>query len=159
MRAKEAKLELVTYKTDNIAEATVALISNFAKYSRIYGTREWIGAIVHLLRIIDRQQNIQHALSAEGVEVSFSGFPNPIPTVDKDGNIIFKAREPRFTIRDHWEEISPRQRTRIAMVTSDIAGEMREVYHLETKYPPYTLIFPKELYAKERVVFDAALLL
>lgn len=32
MTAKEARVELVTYRTDHISEATVALITNFAKY-------------------------------------------------------------------------------------------------------------------------------
>ena len=157
MIAKEARIELVTYRTDHISEATIALIKNFAEYSGIYGTRQWVSAIIHLLKIIESQKPQQFSLNAEGLEVSFSGFPNPRPLI-RDGSLVYEPKEPRFIIEDRWNDILPRQRTRIARVTSDIASEMRDVFRMKIEYPPYTLIFPKQEFAKERVVFNAAIL-
>lgn len=157
MTAKEARVELVTYRTDHISEATVALVANFAKYSGIFGTRQWISALVQLLRIIENQQPQEYFLNAEGIEVSFSGFPNPRPLI-REGNLVYESKEPRFTIEDRWDDILPRQRTRIARVKSDIADEMEDVFHMKVESPPYTLIFPKQEFAKERVVFNAAIL-
>lgn len=157
MSAKEASVELVNYHLDHISEATVALIRNFAEYSGIYGTPQWVGAIIHLLRIIKNQKPQEYRLRAEELEVSFSGFQNPRPLIE-EGNLVYKSKEPRFTIEDRWDDILPRQRTRIARVTSDIAGEMEDVFHMKVESPPYTLIFPKQEFAKERVVFNAAIL-
>ena len=157
MSAKEAKVEFVNYRTDDISEATVAFITNLSKYSGIYGTPQWACALVHLLTIIEKQKPQQFSLHAEGIEVSFSGFPNPRPLI-REGNLIYEAKEPRFTIEDRWEAILPRQRTRIARATSDIAGEMKDVFHMRIEYPPYALIFPKQKFAKEKVVFNAAIL-
>lgn len=157
MIAREARVEFVNYHTDHISEATVALIKNFAEYSGIYGTRQWVGAIIHLLRIIENQQPQELSLNAEGIEIFFSGFPNPRPLI-KEGNLIYESKEPRFTIEDRWNYILPRQRTRIARVTSDIADEMRNVFHMRVEYPPYSLIFSKQEFAKKRVVLNAAIL-
>ena len=157
MTAKEARIELVTYRTDHISEATVALIKNFAEYSGIYGTRQWVSAIIHLLQIIESQKPQQFSLNAEGLEVSFSGFPNPRPLI-RDGSLVYEPKDPRFIIEDRWNDILPRQRTRIARVTSDIASEMKEVFHMQIEYPPCVLIFPKKEFAKEKVVFNAAIL-
>lgn len=157
MTAKEARVELVTYRTDRISEAAVALIKNFAEYSGIYGTRQWVGAVIHILRIIESQKPQQLFLNAEGIEISFSGFPNPRPRI-LEGSLVYEPKEPRFTIEDRWDDILPRQRTRIERVTSDIAMEMKEVFRMQVEYPPRSLIFPKQEFAKERVVFNAAIL-
>jgi hypothetical protein len=157
MTAKEARVELVNYHTDHIAEATVALIRNFIVYSGIYGTEQWGGAIIHLLSIIESQKPQQLSLNAEGIGISFSGFPNPRPRI-LEGNLVYEPREPRFTIEDRWDDILPRQRTRVARITSEIGEEMRNVFRMRVEYPPYTLIFPKQEFARERVVFNAAIL-
>lgn len=157
MITKEGRVEFVNYRTDHIAEATVAFVTNFAKYSGIYGTEQWVGALIHLLAIIEDQKPQEYSLNAEGIDVSFSGFPNPRPLI-KEGNLVYESKEPRFTIEDRWETILPRQRTKIARATSDIADEMKDVFHMRIEYPPYSLIFPKQKFAKERVIFNAALL-
>ena len=157
MAAKEASVELVNYHVGHISEATIVLIKNFAEYSGIYGTSQWVGAIVHLLRIIKNQKPQEYSLRAEGIEISFSGFQNPRPLIKK-GSLVYESKEPRFIIEDKWDDLLPRQRTRIARVTYDIAGEMKDVFHMRVEYPPYTLIFPKQEFAKERVVFNAAIL-
>lgn len=157
MTAKEARVELVNYHTDHIVEATVALIRNFAVYSGIYGTGQWGRAIVHLLRIIENQKSQQFSLNAEGIKVSFSGFPNPRPLI-QEGELVYESKEPRFTIEDRWDDILPRQRTRIDRATSEIAEEMKAVFRMRVEYPPHTLIFPKKEFARERVVFKAAIL-
>lgn len=157
MTAKEARVEFVTYRTDHISEATVALITNFARYSGIYGTKQWVGAIVHLLGIIENQKPQEYFLSAEGIEISFSGFQNPRPGI-RENILVYESKEPRFTIEDRWNDILPRQRTRIARVTSDIALEMKDVFHMRVEYPPHTLIFPKQEFAKKRITFNAAIL-
>ena len=157
MAAKEARVEFVNYHTDHIAEATVALFTIFAKYSGIYGTPQWVGELFPLLTIIEKEKPEKFSLNAEGIEISFSGFPNPRPLI-REGNLIYESKEPRFTIEDRWETILTRQRTKIARATSDIAGEMKDVFHMRIEYPPYALIFPKQKFAKEKVVFNAAIL-
>lgn len=157
MTAKEAKVELVTYNIDDIKEVTVALIFTFAKHSEIYGTEQWIDGIFQNLKTIDKQQPTGFSLNADGVAVAFSGFPKPRPLI-KDGGLIYEAREPRFTIEDHGQDVRPRGRTKIAKAASDIAQEFKSVYHLRSEYPPHILIFSKQEFAKERVVFRAAIL-
>lgn len=155
--SKEVQLEIVNYRTDHIAQVSVALIRDFAEYSGIYGTQQWVGGLVHLLRIIENQQPLGFKLTAEGVELFFSGFHNPIPVI-KNENIVFQSREPRFTIRDKAAEVLPRQRTRIGRAISDITEEMRSVYHLRTEPFPCVLIFPKQQFAKEQTIFAATLI-
>lgn len=153
---KEAEVELVNYKTDEISEASVRLITLFAKYSGIYGTHQWVGAIVHLLKIIELQQPEQLSLEAEGVGVSFSGFSNPRPLI-KDGKLTYKSKEPRFVIEDRLGYILPRERTRIARATADITEEMEDVFGMTVESPPHTLIFPNRQFAKQATVFNAKL--
>ncbi len=157
MTVKEAKVELVTYNIDDIKEVTVALISTFAKHSEIYGTEQWIGGIFQTLKTIDKQQQTGFSLIADGVEVAFSGFPRPRPLI-KDGGLIYEAREPRFTIEDHGQDVRPKEKTKIAKAASDIAQEFKKVYHLRSEYPPHVLIFSKQEFAKEIVFFSAAIL-
>lgn len=157
MIAKEARVELVNYRTDHIAEATVAFITNFARYSGIYGTKQWVGAIVHLIGIIENQKPQEYLLNAEGIEVSFSGFPNPRPLI-REGKLVYESKEPCFIVEDRWKDILPKQRTRIAKVTSDIAGEMEDVFRMRAENSSHSLVFPKQEFAKERVVFNAAIL-
>lgn len=157
MSATEAKVELVTYKTDDIKQATQGLFYYFINGSGIQGISQWAWELDRLFRRIDSQKTEPFSLEAEGIEVSFSGFPNPRPRLKEEG-LIYEAKEPHFTILDPAEGISPRERTRIARATSDIAGEMKDVFHMRVEYPPYTLVFSKERFAKSRVIFNAALL-
>lgn len=154
---KEARLEIVQYDTDRIAEASAGLISLFSRYSGIYGTRQWTGSLVYLVRQISEQMPTEFSLSAEGVEVVFTGFKSPSPKV-RDGIVLFDAREPRFIIAEKPQEVSPRQRTRIERAASDISAEMKSHYHVRREFPPYTLIFPKQEFAKSAQIFPAKLL-
>ena len=151
---KEARLEVVQYDTDRIAKASAALVALFARYSGIYGTNQWLG---HLVKIINEQRPIGFSLNAEGVELVFSGFKNPSPKV-RDGIIVFDAREPRFVIEEKPQVVLPRQRTRIERAVSDISNEMNAYYHVRREFPPYTLIFPKQEFARSAQIFPAKLL-
>lgn len=154
---KEARLEVVRYDTDRIAEASAAFVSLFVRYSGIYGTEQWAGAVVHLVRIINQQRPIEFSLNAEGVEVTFSGFKNPSPKV-RDGIIVFDAKEPRFIVEERPGEVLPRDRTRIEKAASNILAEMNSYYHVRREYPPHSLIFSKQEFAKSAQVFPAKLL-
>ncbi len=157
MTAKEATIKLINYRTDRIAEATVALITNFAKYSGIHGTRQWVGGIIRLLEIIENQKPQEFSLNAQGIELSFSGFPNPKPLI-RGGELFYEPGEPRYIIDDRGQDVAPTHRTRIARAAEDITDEMADVFHLKVKHPPHTLIFPQDRFVKETIIFRAAIL-
>lgn len=159
MGRKNVELEHVEYRTDDIAHATAAFIKTFAQYSGIFGTKQWILAMFPLLEIIHNQKPQTYELSAEGIVVSFSGFPRPIPVIIDDERIVYQSREPRLTVEDRLSEILPRQRTHIGRVTNAIADEMHESYQLHiADKNPLILVFPKETYASDITHVHAALL-
>ena len=157
MISPEAKVELVTYKTGDMSEAATALITNFVKYSGILGARGWIYALDRMLKIIELQKPQRFFLDAQGIRITFSGFPEPKPQTKKD-TTIFETPEPNFTIEGKWRDVPPRERTKISVMTANIGKEISDVYHLREQFSPYTLAFPKDRFAKERIVFDVAIL-
>lgn len=159
MGTKGVELEVVNYKTDEIANTAATFIYLYAKYSGIFGTEQWIDSISRLIDTIHNQKPMQHLLSADGVDIAFSGFPLPIAQVREEG-VIFASREPRFVVTDRMGDLLPSARTNILRVNDEITREMSEVYRLKVVKDPTTLIFPKEEYAKEgeRVIFNAALI-
>ncbi len=159
MKSANVELELVKYRTSDVEHASVVLLKLFAHYSGIFGTEQWVRAMFPLLDIIRRQKPVPHELNAEGVSVAFSGFPRPVPVIKDGERIVYQAREPRFTIEDRLDEVLPSRRTHIERVTAAIAEEMQATYKLlVTERRPLTLAFPKERYAAEVAVFQAALL-
>lgn len=157
MTAKEAKLEVVTYRIENIREAAFALVATLAVHSGIPGVRQWIGESPFLDEIIKGEKSQQYSFNAPGLELSFSGFPRPIPTIVED-ELIYRSREPRFTFYGKWFDIMPQERTRIDRISEDIAEEMSNRFHMKVARNPLCIIFPKQEFAKERVVFNAAIL-
>ncbi len=157
MSPKEAKIELTKYRVDDVITASLALIQYFTRYSGVIGVEQWANSIGRLIDIIEGQKSDPYAFSAEGLELAFSGFPHPIPLI-VGGKVVYRAREPRFVVLDHLAEVLPRQRTKIARATASIAGEMEDLYRMKIDVHPWTFIFPKERYAVEWVVFDAAIL-
>lgn len=157
MGTRHVKLEVVTYRTSDIAHATGSFLYNFAKYSDIFGADQWMRSWLRMRDVIEDQSPQELVLSAEGIEVRFSGFPKPIPQIGDEG-VIFRSSEPRLVIMDSAEGLLPSGRTYVMQVTDAISQEMEEVYRLQVERNPHRLIFTKEEYARDITVFDAALI-
>lgn len=159
MNIKEVALEIVDYKTDDIEYASTFFIKTFARYSGIIGTNEWVYGLYKLREIINNQKPESHILPAEGLEISFSGFPQPTAKIREDG-LIFTAREPRFTFFDKIREsgLLPSSRNHIESMVSAINEEMTSTYRLRIDKDPLSLVFPKEEYARSITVFDATMI-
>lgn len=148
---RAVEFEIARYKIPEIEYASVELVTLFAKHSGIAGTNYWMSSLLKLHDNFRREEHNGWTLPARGLELTFSGFKNPIPTIEED-TVVFKAREPRFTLKPVHQKLRPRERTEVEKVTEEIAMEMNEVYHLQVDNYPTTLIFPKDLYAEvERV--------
>lgn len=157
MNTKEVELVVVDYKTDEIENTSVTLIKNFAIYSGILGAREWARHLVSLSDIIQNQKPTPYLLSAEGIEIRFSGFPNPAPIL-RDGKVIFEPREPRFVITDSDDLLLPSESCHIGKITDEIGKEMEDVYKLRRETNPQSLIFPKTEYSRSITVFEGVLI-
>ncbi len=159
MGARTVELEVVQYRTDEIIHASGRFIHNFVTYSGIEGTGMWGDVFMTIADIIQNQSDLQCTWRAQGLEITFTGFQPPIPTI-RDERVVFSAREPRFIVeKTHNSDLLPSKRTHISRVTSAIAREMQDVYRLRGEDNPSTLIFPKQEYAKSIEVFNAAMLL
>ncbi len=154
---RHVELEHVTYNIQDIENTAGQFLYKFAAKAGIKGAQTWMRSHMDLAEIIREQRSQTFLLQAFGLSVEFSGFPPPIPKIQRHG-IVFSAREPRFTIYETNEQISPLQRTHITLATENIMDEMHNVYHLEKAKDPLTLIFPKKVYAKHIEIFNAALL-
>jgi len=149
--SKLVELEIAKYKIPDIKYASVQLVTLFAKHSGIAGTNRWMDSLLKLHDNLNQEKPTDWTLNARGLDLTFSGFPNPVPTIE-GVNVVLKAREPRFILEPVHNNLRPRERTEVEKVTDAIAMEMNEVYHLEVNNYPTTLIFPKDMYAQvERV--------
>ena len=88
----------------------------------------------------------------------FSGFPPPINPRREGDDLIYGVPDFGFAFLETNDLVLPRERTHIEKVTRAIAEEMANVFHLDLRKDPLQITFPRELYVKEVVVFDAALL-
>ncbi|MEW6737422.1 MAG: hypothetical protein AB1489_39440 [Acidobacteriota bacterium] len=155
---REVKLEIVDYDEQEILNTTIHLLRNFAVYSGISGTSEWLRALVNLREIIENTLPFNYELqSCEGLSLVFLGFKMPIP-VARDGELIYKAREPRFVFEEDTDLLNAGRRGEIEKVNRQIADEMSQSYALSVQEDPLTLIFPNEYYAKSVTVFSAEIL-
>lgn len=155
MRTKEIPLEMemISYRTDDIAWATTALVWLYAKYSGIFGTEQWVKSLDSLLSIIRNQKPQEHTLMAEGLGISFSGFLPPVPSMQTEG-ISLKPPPPRFVIFSS-PYVRPHMRTHIETVSAAIAEEMHDVYLLEVAgRNPQVLTFPTGHYAAHVEIFN-----
>lgn len=150
-------MEFVTYDTKSIEEASLVLLTLFSEYTRIEGAKQWTQAYITFQKEIQRQGQRPWTFIAEGLDLLFSGFTKPIPQIEKD-KVVYKTREPRFVVEEKPYEVLPSKRAYIESVTDEIAMEMNEVYHLGITSQPLTLIFPKETYAQDIVLFDATVI-
>lgn len=157
MNTKEVDLVVVDYNTDEIANTSVALIKNFAIYSRVLGANAWASHLINLIDIIHNQKPIPYLLTAQGLEVRFSGFPTPKPII-KEGKVVFEPKEPRFTITDTADLMLPSESCYVERITDEIGKEMEDVYKLRREKNPSSLIFPREGYSNSVTVFEGALM-
>lgn len=154
---RKVELEQVTYRTGEISAASTFFIYCFAKYSGIFGTEQWVKSLVNLLEIIKEEKPKGLVLSAEGLEITFSGFPPPNPKI-RGERVVFAAREPQFIVQDRFTDLLPSGRTHVLKITDAIAEEMQKVYRLRRDSDPERLIFPKEEYGRNITVTEGVLL-
>lgn len=149
--SKLVEFEIAKYKISDIEYATVQLVTLFAKHSGIAGTNYWMNSLLKPHDNFNQEKPSGWTLPARGLELTFSGFKNPVPTIEDD-RVVFKSRDPRFTLEPVHHELRPKERTEVEKVTEEIVMEMNEVYKLQVDNYPTTLTFPKDLYAEvERV--------
>ncbi len=157
MGPKSVELEVVHYRTDEMVHASRKLIHNFVTYSGIEGTNMWGEVLYTVADFIKQQLPHECVWRAEGLDVRFSGFQSPIPIV-REEKVVYAAREPHFVIYERPDsDLRPTRRTHINRVTTAIAREMEDVYHMQAGGSPLVLSFPKREYAKSVEVFNAAL--
>lgn len=147
---KEVALEVVTYNLKDIAHATAQLVQHFAAHSGIPETEAWMRPLVGLLDVIHNQKNQEFGLTAEGLDIIFSGFKLPRPTL-VNGSVVFIAPEPYFTLEDRLQGLLPSQRTHVLQVVEAIGQEMSEVYGMKFTHDPVQLIFPTEKYGERHI--------
>lgn len=151
-----ARLEIVQWDIDRIAEASTAFVRTFAKSCEDFTGPNTTLVLFNLIKQIKAQQSKKITFASGGVEMSFSGFPRPIPKKEKAG-IIFVNSEPTLAITDRVELFSGRERPKFAQRTEEIIVEMQDHYGVGVEAPPPTVVFTKESFATVRIV-GAALL-
>ena len=131
MSTRSVEVEFVRYRTREMMHTARQFIYDFAQYSGIPETRQWGLLTVNLCEIIRQQLPTECIWITPVLDIRFSGIPQPIPKIKKDGGIIFAASEPRFVIEEKRnDEIRPPVRSHVERVVKAIATEMRDVYHL-----------------------------
>ena len=149
--SRPTELEIVNFRREDMQTATIEMVTLFSKHSGIAGTDEWMHTLLNIQEYYKKMKSHDWSLSAKGLDLTFSGFPNPVPTIE-EGHLVEKAREPRFILEPVFDELRPAERTQIEKATTAIAMEMHEVYNLKVEPFPTTLIFPKDRYAQvERI--------
>lgn len=154
---EKARIEVVQWDTERIVEVATVFATNFAKYSDVFATKHWVGAIVGLVGQLRSQGPTEFTLTSEGVEVSMSAFQNPKPKMEDD-RVIFVSPEPRIAVVDRLRFVSPRLRTKVDSAVEEIFSEMQDHFDLDIEAPPRTLVLPKERYATKVEIFNSTLL-
>lgn len=153
-----AEVEVLSYNIPRIEQAAGTLVHTFTKFSDIAGTRAWPPYAKGLSSWIKDQRPFPYWLRAPGLRLRFSGFPPPEDMRSEQGKLIFGPPDLSFAFLPGDELLLPSERTHIQNVTTAIAEEMSKVFHLELRKDPLAITFPRDLYVKETVVFNAALL-
>lgn len=147
MNGKSAELELVTYKTADIAHATNTFVYNFSEYSGIEGTENWPQLWYELMGLVRKHEGFDCRWVAKGVDINIIFFDDPQPKV-RDGNIVYATPEPQIVFYEKPFSVSPAVRTYVGRTIGEIAEDMQEVYHLRLERNPLRIIFPNEAYAQ-----------
>lgn len=157
MASRSAELEIVRFKEDDIRHATGKLIYNFVEYSNIMGTDIWKRLWIDLVGLIKDHTALDVIWKAEGMDIKFSYFLDPMPLL-RDEEFIYSTPEPKITFMERWGELLPSRMDHVSKIAEAIAWEMEDVYHLKVEKDPLTLIFPKEEYAKSIDRINATIL-
>ena len=154
-----AKVEQVTYDPGKMLDATKYFARNCLDYSGYFETMYDSASFLDLNRIITNQEDRKFVVIAGGMEVGFSGIPQP-KEQKIGGKLVYSAEEPHFWIKDTFDEYYnlPSEKNAIDKVTHAIFSEMEEVCKMEPDNFNKKLVFPKEEFGKEIAVFEAVLL-
>lgn len=150
------ELEIVRYKELEVGHATGQLIYNFAEYSNIIGKQTWSRLEANMLPLIREHNPFNILWKAEGIDIKFSYFLDPIP-LSRGDEFIYVTPEPKVTFLERWGELLPSKMDHVSKIAEAIAWEMEDVYHLKVEKDPLTLIFPREEYARSVEHFNATL--
>lgn len=154
---RNAELEIVNYNTHDIGHVTDNLIRSIVNFSGIGGTKRWPQMWHQLMLLIKDHTAFKCLWEANGMDVIFSFFLDPRPTIIND-RLIFRSPEPRIAFVERPEFVRPPVKTYISRVIEEIAEEMQDVYHLRIGRDPLSLDFPQEKYAKRIDRFNVPLL-
>ena len=157
LMVENTELEIVRFKEDDIRHATGKLIYNFAEYSNITGTEIWKRLWIDMVGLIKDHAALDIIWRAEGMDIKFSYFLDPMPLLRGD-EFIYSTPEPKVTFMERWGEVIPSKMDHVSKISEAIAWEMEDVYHLKVEKDPLTLTFPKAEYAKSIDYFNVALL-
>jgi len=153
-----AGVEVLSYKIPEIEHAAGTLVHTFTKFSEIAGTRVWPPYAKGLSDRIKDQTPFPYLLRAPGFALRFSGFPPPNVPRSEGDELIFGPPDLGFAFLETDDLVLPSERTHIQKVTKAIAEEMAKVFHLDLNRDPLQVTLPRDLYVKEVVVFNAALI-
>lgn len=142
---RSVEVEVVHYRTDEIAHVAEVLIRNYVKYSNIARVDAWdiYGRI--LQDGIRKGSPYSFKFQAPGIDVWWSGI-NPLRPKQKDEKITYEIEEPWFGAFANRITTLPSERTHIEKITRTLFEAMSKDYHLDNTNPG-VLKFPKEIYA------------
>ncbi len=152
------EVEVLSYNIPRIELVAGTLVHTFTKFSEIAGTRAWPPYAKGLSDWIEDQRPFPYWLRTPELALRFSGFPPPEDVRSEGGKLIYSPPDLSFAFLNGKQLVLPSERMRVQKVTTAIAEEMAEVFHLDLRKDPLAISLPRDLYVKETVVFDAALL-
>jgi hypothetical protein len=144
------KLEVATsYRIGEIANTASVLVDEIVR-TEIDGTNLWPALKDPWLAHIRGVAPQRFDLLAKGLKLAYRGYPENIRHMERRGiSILFD--EPRIIIFADEEVLSVPHVVGLTNISHEIAGR----YNLREDLVPPSLVFPKEGYAKEIVVFDS----
>lgn len=157
LETRTVRFEISTPKTEEIVNTTGQFFGYLA-HSGIHGIDILIEGLVPLVQRIRAQSPEEFLIQTdEEVDIVFSGIKRPTPRIDENG-IIFQASEPTLAVRKNFRDLNPSRKSSIDRTFQEIIDEMQNVYKMDVMRDILAMKFPKEHYAKEIRVFDAALI-
>lgn len=143
------KVEVATsYRVGEIANTASILVDEIVK-TEIEGTNFWPPLKDRWLAHIKGKTPERFDLRAKGLRVGYRGYIDNLIHMERRGLSIL-LDEPRILLFADEEILSVPEIVDLTF----IAHELAEGYNLREDLIPPSLVFPKEEYAKEIIIFD-----
>lgn len=147
---RTAELEVVSYKTDAIVDASKTLVDTCVEVFRDE-MPSFSQDILHSIgQILGKNSNTQIVWNLSGLRIFFSGIPPTLPTIEGD-QLVYKARSPHFILEEGAVVDLPfSTQLRVREANYAIVDVMNDRHGLEVvRDDPFTTLnFPKDLYAE-----------